>query len=324
MTVRFNHLRAALLALAAAGMLAAVGLVVLYAQPAEANYPGTNGKIAYQRGGDNPQIYTISSNGGNNVQVTTNQVANERPAYSPTGNRIAFQGRDPNGGDWEIYTADLNGGNRENVTNNDVDDENPYFSPSGNRIAYSSQVSNDWDIYTIETNGRNMTNITRNNTADERNPAFKPSGTANFREIAYSRRDGPNGDWEIYTIDTTGGAPKNITNNNNSDDEDPDYSASGNRIAYSSFPPSGATGDAEIYQINTDGTGRLNVTNNNSAWDFWPSYSPDGTRIAYVSGPANGNTEIYTIDRSTGERTQVTNPNTENATPYWGCEGGCK
>jgi hypothetical protein len=46
-TVRLNHLRAALLAVAAAGLLAAVGLVViLYAQPAEANYPGKPGKIA--------------------------------------------------------------------------------------------------------------------------------------------------------------------------------------------------------------------------------------------------------------------------------------
>jgi len=46
-TVRLNHLRAMLLA-AAAGLLAAVGLmVVLYAQPAEANYPGKPGKIAY-------------------------------------------------------------------------------------------------------------------------------------------------------------------------------------------------------------------------------------------------------------------------------------
>jgi hypothetical protein len=46
-TVRLNHLRAALLAVAAAGLLAAVGLVVLYAQPAEANYPGKPAKIAF-------------------------------------------------------------------------------------------------------------------------------------------------------------------------------------------------------------------------------------------------------------------------------------
>jgi hypothetical protein len=47
-TVRLNHLRAALLAVAAAGLLAAAGLVmILYAQPAEANYPGKPAKIAF-------------------------------------------------------------------------------------------------------------------------------------------------------------------------------------------------------------------------------------------------------------------------------------
>jgi len=45
--VRLNHLRAALLAAVSAGLLAAVGLVVFYAQPAEANYPGKPGKIAF-------------------------------------------------------------------------------------------------------------------------------------------------------------------------------------------------------------------------------------------------------------------------------------
>ena len=49
-TVRLNHLRAALLAVAAAGLLATVGLVVvLYAQPAEANFPGKPGKIAFSQ-----------------------------------------------------------------------------------------------------------------------------------------------------------------------------------------------------------------------------------------------------------------------------------
>jgi hypothetical protein len=66
-TVRINHLRAALLAVAAAGLLAAVGLfvVVLYARPAEANFPGKPGKIAFA-GLDAPngdyEIYTINAN----------------------------------------------------------------------------------------------------------------------------------------------------------------------------------------------------------------------------------------------------------------------
>jgi hypothetical protein len=52
--VRLDHLGAALL-VAAGGLLAAVGLlVVLYAQPAEANYPGKSGKIAFTSGEQKP------------------------------------------------------------------------------------------------------------------------------------------------------------------------------------------------------------------------------------------------------------------------------
>jgi hypothetical protein len=76
-TIRLNHPGAALLAVAAAGLLAAVGLLaVLYAQPAEANYPGTNGKIYYAGWDGDLEIYSINPDGGSNVKVTTNQSAN--------------------------------------------------------------------------------------------------------------------------------------------------------------------------------------------------------------------------------------------------------
>ena len=91
-TVRLNHPSAALLALAAAGLLAAVGLfvVVLYAQPAEANFPGKPGKIAYAGyDGQDYEIYTINPNGGGKKQLTDNSTNDLEPAYSPNGKRIA-------------------------------------------------------------------------------------------------------------------------------------------------------------------------------------------------------------------------------------------
>ena len=56
-----------MLAAAVAGLLAAVGLLimVLYAEPAEANYPGTPGRIAYSGlDGNDREIYTIKTDGG--------------------------------------------------------------------------------------------------------------------------------------------------------------------------------------------------------------------------------------------------------------------
>src|SRR5215208_4813308 len=152
-TVRLNHLRAALLAVAAAGLLAAAGLVViLYAQPAEANYPGKPAKIAfsgYER--NDSEIYTIKPDGGGRIKLTNNKAGNYQPAYSPDDKRIAYVGFD--GHDTEIYTINSGGGGKKQLTDNSTRDRFPYYSPSGERIAYSGIDGTDSEIYTIKPNG---------------------------------------------------------------------------------------------------------------------------------------------------------------------------
>src|SRR5215211_5493983 len=149
-TVRLNHLRAALLAVAAAGLLAAVGLMVLYAQPAEANYPGKPGKIAYAGEGETgAEIYAIKPDGGGKRQLTFNTTVIDQPAYSPNGKRVAYSGYD--GNDFEIYTIKAGGGNKRQLTDNSANERYPYYSPSGKRIAYSGTYpgpGNDPEIYT--------------------------------------------------------------------------------------------------------------------------------------------------------------------------------
>ena len=109
-TVRLDNLRAALLAAAAAGLLVAVGLVVvLYAQPAEANYPGKLGKIAFSGyDGSDYEIYTINVGGEGKVPHTNNSTFDGYPYYSPGGKRIAYEGKD--GTESEIYTINVGGG----------------------------------------------------------------------------------------------------------------------------------------------------------------------------------------------------------------------
>ena len=127
-SVRLNHLRAALLAVAGAGLLAAVGVlvVVLYAQPAEANYPGKPAKIAFAGfDGQDYEIYTINANGGSKKQLTDNSTNDLEPAYSPNGKRIAYEGSD--GNDREIYTIKPGGGGRLPVTDNAALDRDPYW-----------------------------------------------------------------------------------------------------------------------------------------------------------------------------------------------------
>ncbi len=165
-TVRFDHLRTALLAVAAAGLLAAVGLVVLYAQPAEANYPGKPGKIAYSGwDGNDLEIYTINTDGGGRKNLTNNNTDDENPAYSPNGKKIAYSGKD--GNDWDIYTINPNGGSKKNVTNNNADDIQPSYSPSGKKIAYVYDPgAGDAEINYIKPDGGGRTPVTANNRDD--------------------------------------------------------------------------------------------------------------------------------------------------------------
>jgi TolB protein len=121
-----NHLGALA---AAVGMLAAVGslvlmLVVIEARPAEATFPGKNGKIAYQGfDGHDFEIYTIYPGRAGKFKVTNNKTDDHAPSYSPNGNRIVYAGFD--GHDTEIYTIDRGGGGRVQLAHNSTDDSSP-------------------------------------------------------------------------------------------------------------------------------------------------------------------------------------------------------
>ena len=126
-----NHLRALAAAagvLAAVGMLMAVMLVV--SEPAEAAFPGQNGKIAFSsaRDGNNSELYSINSDGTALDLITNNAAMDLSPAWSPDGNKVAFDSRrDENNG--EIYTMNSNGTALDRLTNNTTGDGEPDWQP---------------------------------------------------------------------------------------------------------------------------------------------------------------------------------------------------
>ena len=155
---------------AAGGALVAVGslvvmLMVVEARPAEATFPGPNGKIAYSV--LNSGIYTINPGGGGKSKVTDTLMSGDaKPSYSPNGKRIAYS--DYDGNDFEIYTIKVGGGGETKVTNNVKDEEAPSYSPDGEKIAYEcfkalgTDDDEDFDIEicTINVGGGGKTKVT--------------------------------------------------------------------------------------------------------------------------------------------------------------------
>ena len=89
-------------------------------------------------------------------------------------------------------------------------------------------------------------------------------------------RSNRSGNYDIYTISTTGGTLNRITQDPGLD-LDPDWSPDGNRIAFASDRQGG---DYEIYSASSTGleTDVQRVTTGTSGSDNSPVYSPDGTK----------------------------------------------
>ena len=277
---------------AGAGALVAVGLLMVVLmlvemQPAEATFPGQNGKIAYASSDILPygsttdtEIYTINPTGGTPFQLTNNERRDTEPSYSPDGQRIALSRWD--GTDYEIYTVNSTGGGEFQVTNNDMQDYSPDYSPNGEKIAYTHCLI---PYYQEE---------------EERCGEL-------FTGVDYT---------EIFTIKATGENPFRVTHNKTHDSA-PSYSPNGNKIAYSHV----AASDREIYKISATGGTPVNITHNDQD-DLGPSYSPNGRKIAYYRWDENPdgslNFEIYKIHHNGGAPVRVTNSDSRDFAPSWG------
>jgi TolB protein len=317
----------------ALALLVASGVGLLNAEkPAEATFPGQNGKIAYASSDRLPdgsttdrEIYTINSTGGMPFQLTNNERQDTDPSYSPNGQRIAYQGFD--GSDSEIYTINATGGTPFQVTNNTTHEQFPSYSPDGLRIAFSRFDGTDLEIYTVNATGGGEFQVT-NNDNDDFSPDYSPNG----EKIAYGHclipyyeeEDGRCEDLsgvvdyhEIFTIKATGENPFRVTHNKTFDSS-PSYSPNGQKIAYSHVGAS----DSEIYKISATGGTPVNITHNDQD-DIGPSYSPNGRKIAYFrwdENPSGGslNAEIYKIHHNGGTPVRVTNSDSLDVAPSWG------
>jgi Tol biopolymer transport system component len=157
----------------------------------------------------------------------------------------------------------------------------------------------------MNSDGSNKKNITNTEIAREANPDWSPDGSL----IVYENYVNP--DSEIFTIRPDGTDKKQITDNEVFDFE-PEWSPSGDRIA---FVHDHSDTGKNVHIMNSDGIGVQKLTPSMGT-ETSPSWSPDGSKIVY-SQYTEGYYQIsvYSVEYDDILNTYYT-PNTDQE-PHW-------
>jgi tetratricopeptide (TPR) repeat protein len=97
--------------------------------------------------GDNCSVWVMLAGGFEPSRLTTS-LSDTAPAWSPSGNQIAFISS--RAGNWELYLVDLSTGQETRLTDNAAADVAPTWSPDGKRLAFLSNRDGGWAVYILE------------------------------------------------------------------------------------------------------------------------------------------------------------------------------
>ena len=255
----------------------------------------------------NFEIYVMGADGSNPINLTNHPAVDKFPAWSPDGEKIAWQSdRDP-GGDHEIYVMDADGSNPINLTNDARYDAAPAWSPDGEKIAWHG----GGEIYVMDADGRNPINLT-NHPGNDAYAYWSPDG----EKIVWGSNRDPEMDWSTYVMNADGSNPIRLIHG---PAWGPAWSPDGEKILFHSTRK---VGNLEIYVVGADGSDWKEVDaipirlTNNDAPDYIQDWSPDGEKIIWRSD-RDGNAEIYVMDADGSNPINLTNnPALDNA-PDW-------
>ncbi|HXH88434.1 MAG TPA: hypothetical protein VNI55_07515, partial [Gaiellaceae bacterium] len=276
--MRFRALRLLALLTLVGSVLALPGAV------ANAAFPGSNGLIAFERGGN---IFTVTTDSSHTVSSSAVVVGAIDPAWSPSGQKLAFS----QAGSIKVLTI---GGSTTGALDTGTA---PTWSPDGTMLAYEKAG----DIWVISSSGgtpRNLSASGGGGVEPDDDPAWSPADD----EIAFTRTTG--GDAEIFIMDAPA-TPADVSGGLNqvalttavSNETLPSYEPGGDRIAYTSDRNT----VSQIYSISIFGGSETRVTNSITN-DSAPAYSPDGTLISFARAGAG----IYTTRSSGSGETPIT------------------
>jgi Tol biopolymer transport system component len=269
-----------------ASLVAAATVLVtaLSVAPADAAFPGRNGRIAfYMDRGSGGEIYTMRPDGTDVLRLTQLDPSLERPQWSPDGTKIVFQMDKPDTDCGFIEVMDYDGSNLVDITPDRYVPRGctggPSFTPNGHRIVFAAEACARCieDIRSVRLDGTGLRQVVRARRLFKFYPKVSPEGGT----VAFLV-EGAQGGNALYTARMNGTHLRRIVPYS-VDVGGLSWAPHGGRIVFSDHANT-PTEPGNLDTVRPDGSGFRQVTDFkgvNLRAGCSCSFSPDGKWIVY-------------------------------------------
>lgn len=265
----------------------------------EADWSPDGSKVALTRNGTSVWVVNHDGSGGYPVDSSSAFLAHTK--WSPDGQRIAYTATPAGTGPSAIYSAlAIASGAPTNLTPGQEARGPLDWSPDGGKLLFTSNRTGNLEVYSMLSNGSSQTNLTNRAGTDDVG-RWSPDGT---RVVFVSQS-------RIWTMDSNGANPVNLSGTSGGFFGDPRWAPDGQTIFFVEDPDN----DAQLFVMNGNGTNQHSIDSSASI-DLEPVPSPDGSHIAW-SSMRDGNYEIYVSNADGTNPVRVTNNSKPDTRPRW-------